>query len=127
MESTGATDVQTYINTGNVLLTTSLRSPRRVEDVLEQAFLADRGFEVPTIAVRPAELVQIARDADRLAQRVGDPRGQYVTLLKEPPTAGSVAALQDVAAEGEHAFVAGRGGGRGGAGSHARGGHDAGT
>ena len=61
VESTGATEVATHINTGNVLLTTKLRSRAKVEATLEDAFLADRGFEVPTIAYTLAELRAIGR------------------------------------------------------------------
>ena len=59
--------VETYINTGNVRLTTPLRSRARVEAALEKAFLEDRGFEVPTIVFTPKELVAIAEAADDLA------------------------------------------------------------
>src|SRR3546814_2148662 len=49
VESAGFTDVETHINTGNVRLSTAMRSRERIEAKLEAAFLADRGFEVPTI------------------------------------------------------------------------------
>ena len=52
-ESAGFTDVETYINTGNVRVTTSLRSRAKVEAVLEKAFAAEAGFEVPTIVFTP--------------------------------------------------------------------------
>ncbi len=67
-EAAGGTDVATHINTGNVLLTTSLRSRAKVEAALEAAYEADRGFAVPTIVFTPAELRQIAADADELAR-----------------------------------------------------------
>jgi len=51
VERAGGTDVETYINTGNLRLTTRLRSGAKVEAALEPAFLADRGFEVPTIVI----------------------------------------------------------------------------
>ena len=49
-EKAGFTDVETYINTGNLRVTTRMRSRAKVEAALEKAFLEDRGFEVPTIA-----------------------------------------------------------------------------
>ena len=106
VESTGATDVATHINTGNVRLTTSLRSRARVEQVLERAFAADRGFEVPTIAFTPEEIARIAADADEIGD--GHEGRHYVSLLKQEPTAEGRAALEAAAGDGERAVVRGR-------------------
>jgi uncharacterized protein (DUF1697 family) len=111
--STGASDVETYINTGNVRLTTGLRSTSRVATVLEEAFAADRGFDVPTVVLTPAELVAIAADAAELAaghERLGM---HYVSLLREAPTPAQVreieSAIEAAEIEGERLVVRGRG------------------
>ena len=109
VESTGARDVETYINTGNVRLTTGLRSTQRVASVLEEAFAADRGFEVPTVVLTPAELVAIAADADELAAAHDGLGMQYVSLLKEAPTPEQVREIESVEIEGERLVVRGRG------------------
>ena len=44
-----------------------------MEAALEEAFLADRGFEVPTIAFTLAELRAIGAAADEVAEELGDP------------------------------------------------------
>jgi len=106
VESTGATDVATHINTGNVLLTTKLRSRARLEATLEDVFRADRGFEVPTIAYTLAELAGLAADAERLA--AGSAERHYVTLLKQEPTEAALEVLDALAYDGERAVVAGR-------------------
>jgi len=108
VESTGATGVETYINTGNVLLTTSLRSRPKVEAALEAAFLADRGFEVPTIVFTPPELLDVADVADELRAEHGEPDAHYITLFKEPPAAELVAAAQGLDLEKEVVQVRGR-------------------
>lgn len=107
VESVGCTGVATHINTGNVLLTTSLRSRAKIEQTLERAFLADRGFAVPTIVFTLAELAGLADDADRLADGTTD--RHYVTLLKQEPTAEALEKLNALAYDGERAVVAGRG------------------
>ena len=48
-EAAGGTDVLTHINTGNVRLTSRLRSREKVEAALEAAYAAHTGFDVPTI------------------------------------------------------------------------------
>src|ERR1700755_590914 len=67
VEGAGFTDVATYINTGNVRFDTTMRSRAKIEAALEEAFLADRGFEVPTIVFTQAELCEVAADAERFA------------------------------------------------------------
>jgi len=105
-EDAGCTDVETYINTGNVRVTTPLRSRTRVEDALEKAFAAEAGFEVPTIVLTPKELAAIAADAEELGARHSGLH--YVSLLKETPSAAAVKKLDGAGKEGESAVVRGR-------------------
>ena len=53
VEAAGMSEVETYINTGNVRVTTPLRSRAKVEAALEKAFRAAAGFDVPTIVFTP--------------------------------------------------------------------------
>src|SRR3954464_9978227 len=88
-EAAGCTDVETYINTGNVKVTTPLRSRAKVESALEQAFAAEAGFEGPTVVGTPRELTAIAAHAEKVgASHEGL---HYVSLLKDTPTAAAVA------------------------------------
>ena len=100
-EGAGFTDVETYINTGNVRVTTRMRSRARVEAALEEAFLVDRGFEVPTIVFSPAELAAVAGQADDLWAEYDEPGAHYVTLLKQVPPADAVAAVESAEVAGE--------------------------
>lgn len=101
LNDAGFTDVATYINTGNVRLTSRMRSRERVAERLADVFAADRGFEVPTAVFSPAELRGIADDAQTL---VTDGWTSYVSLLCGDPDPDGVAALEAYAAE--HADVA---------------------
>jgi uncharacterized protein (DUF1697 family) len=105
-EGAGFTDVETYINTGNVRVTTSLRSRAKVEDALERAFRAEAGFEVPTIVFTPKELSAVAADADELA--AGHDGLLYISLLKDAPTAAQRTLPDGAGKEGERAEVRGR-------------------
>ena len=106
VEAAGGTDVETYINTGNVRLDSRIRSRGKVEEVLEQAFLADRGFEVPTIVFTPQELAEIAEDAKRFGD--GHTGRHYVSLLKDTPSKAAIAKLDEVSSAEEIARVGGR-------------------
>ena len=77
--------------------------------MLEDAFLADRGFEVPTIAYTLAELQAIGADADEVAEELGDPvSAHYVTLLKDEPAKSLAAEIEALEYDGELARVRGR-------------------
>ncbi len=105
-EDAGFTDVETYINTGNVRVTTSLRSRAKVEAALEKAFAASAGFDVPTIVLTPRELTVVAADAEELAAEHSGLL--YVSLLKEPPSAAAIKAVEEVSTADEVARVGGR-------------------
>ena len=105
-EEAGCTDVETYINTGNVRVTTPLRSRAKVEAALEEAFKAEAGFDVPTIVFTRRELSAIAADAAEVGRGHG---GQhYVSLLKDKPTATAAEKLDGAGEDGERAEVRGR-------------------
>ena len=79
-EAAGFEDVATHINTGNVRLSTTMRSRARIEAALEAAYLADRGFEVPTIVYAGSEL----REVHEHASTVDHAGKHYVALLRVP-------------------------------------------
>ncbi|WP_244929626.1 DUF1697 domain-containing protein [Nocardioides sp. W7] len=103
-EAAGFTNVETYINTGNVRFDTTMRSRARIEAALEQAFRDRAGFEVPTICFTKAELREVAEHAESF----GHGGRHYVSLLKQPPSEAAVAALEDASTAEEVAKVGGR-------------------
>lgn len=108
VEAAGFAEVATHINTGNVRLETRMRSRARIEDALERAFLADRGFEVATIAFGAAEFAAIARDAIGLsAERPGLAR-HYVYLLKHEPSPETIARVEATSTDVGEMVVRGR-------------------
>ena len=98
-------DVETHIQTGNVRLTSPLRSRATIEAALEALFEADRGFPVVTMAFTPRELTQVAHDATGLAEASPPAYGQYVSLLKVAPSAADGKRLEALSREGERVLV----------------------
>lgn len=107
-EAAGGRDVETHINTGNVRLTTSMRSPASVRDALERVYLADRGFDVPTLVFTPREVRELTERGLELRDENGPGARHYVTLFHTPPDPAAVQALESVDAPGERVVVEGR-------------------
>ena len=108
LTESGLADVETHIQTGNIKLTSPVRSRAKIETELESLFLADRGFEVVTIVLSPSELSRLAADADDLAAEHGFEHGHYVSLLKNEPSSDAAAALESRSGNGETLVVRGR-------------------
>ena len=109
-EAAGFTDVETYINTGNVRLTTSMRSRAKVEAALETSYAANRGFAVPSISFRVDALRQMVDDAEAIDAEIGDlgERRHYVSLLKSEPSPEAASAIESASTDVDIARVRGR-------------------
>jgi uncharacterized protein (DUF1697 family) len=103
----GYADVDTYIQTGNIRVTSPLRSRVKLEAELEGVFLADRGFEVPTMVFSPEELRTLVEEAAGVPSKEPE-YAHYVSLLKEPATAAVAKAAAELSLPGETVVVRGR-------------------
>ena len=87
LTAAGFEEVETHIQTGNVLFRTSLRSRTKVIEALEKAMLEDRGFEVPVVLMTRQELSELYDEACDFGGGK-TLQGHYLSLLAEPPTQG---------------------------------------
>jgi uncharacterized protein (DUF1697 family) len=107
----GFTDVETYIQTGNVKVSTPMRSQAKVQQRLEEVIAEQAGFEVPCIMFTPTELAKVHADAlaiDPPAYAERDDAKRYVIFFKDAPTAADAAKVHEFSAETEQAWVKGR-------------------
>lgn len=103
----GYGEVETYIQTGNVRISTPVRSRAKVEADLEAVFLADRGFEVPTMVFSPAELKALVEEAAGVPDEP-PAHAHYISLLKAPATEAEAKAAAELSLPGERVVVRGR-------------------
>jgi uncharacterized protein (DUF1697 family) len=112
LTESGLTDVETYIQTGNVRFRTAMRSAAKVERHVERVLERHCGFEVPSIILSPSELREVHDDAQRLAQEtdVAETTRRYVCLFKPgtQPDADVARQLAGWDEPGESAVVLGR-------------------
>jgi uncharacterized protein (DUF1697 family) len=107
LEAAGYGDVDTYIQTGNIRVASPLRSRAKLEAELEGVFLADRGFEVPTMVFSPDELRTLVHEAAGVPDQP-PAYAHYVSLLKEPATTATAQAAAELSLPGETVVVRGR-------------------
>lgn len=112
LAESGLTEVETYIQTGNVRFRTGMRSAAKVERHVEDVLGRHCGFAVPSIIFTPAELRQVYDDAQRLHEPEGggDPVRRFVGFFKEgtQPDAEVARQLAEWDTPGETAALMGR-------------------
>jgi uncharacterized protein (DUF1697 family) len=102
----GFGDVVTYVQSGNVVLTSG-KSARRVASDVE-TLLAERfGLDVRVLVRTRDELAAIV-DLDPLGAVVTDPKRYQVTFLESPLDAAVLEKLEAVASDGERLEQVGR-------------------
>ena len=104
--SEGYEDVRTYLQSGNVVLESSL-APARLEATLERQLAVGLGFDVDVFVRTPAELADVLARAP-FGSDVTDPSRYLVTFLRAPLAAERVAQLTALDLAPERLAVKGR-------------------
>lgn len=104
----GFTDVQTHLQTGNIALTSTMRSGAKVEAAIEQLLATWRGFEVPTMVRSPRVLRELAQEIEAIPPLLGADARRYVAFTKAEPSRSARGALTAYDQTPERARVVGR-------------------
>jgi len=104
----GFGEVESYIQSGNLRFTSSLRSGAAVELAVETALEELCGFTVRTIVRTPAQLGELTSYGVGLAVPLEGELRRYVSFLKEDPDDAFVATMNGWDVAGERAHVNGR-------------------
>jgi uncharacterized protein (DUF1697 family) len=102
----GYEDVRTYLQSGNVVVT-SQASPERLERELEQHIAKELGLETRVLVRTRDELADVI-DRDPLAGVADNPKRYQVSFLSAEPDAGIVRELGRVDVAPEQFVVSGR-------------------
>jgi uncharacterized protein (DUF1697 family) len=106
LEEAGYDDVRTYLQSGNVVLT-STASAKNVARECER-LIADRfGLEIAVVARTRSELAKVV-DRNPLERVAKDPKRYQVSFLETKPAAKVVRELEEVAADREEVVSIGR-------------------
>lgn len=102
-ESIGCTGVATYIQSGNVVLTSSLRAPKLRAD-LESAIAGQLGVS-PVVVIRTRDQLAAVITGNPFPE--ADPNHLHVAFLSETPDRAQVASLADLEHPPEEVAVRG--------------------
>jgi uncharacterized protein (DUF1697 family) len=106
LEEAGFEDVVTYLQSGNVVLTTGKPAKRVARDV--ERVVADRfGLDIRVLVRTRAQLAAIV-DRNPLGDVATNPKWYQVTFLESAPKADVLRKLESVAANGERIEHVGR-------------------
>ena len=106
LEEAGFTDVQTYLQSGNVVVE-SRAKPETVRRKVEQLIAERFGLEIAVVVRTKAELAAVVKRNPH-AKVATNPKTYQVTFLEQKLPAKVVRELEQAAAPDEHVVVAGR-------------------
>ncbi len=107
LSDNGFGDVETHIQSGNVRVTSSLRSVPKVSGELHRVLSGWAGFDVPAIVRTPAQLSTLMAAIDALPSLHGTESRRYVAFASAPVPAAATALLDGWDQPGERARVIG--------------------
>ncbi len=107
LEEAGYTEVETYIQTGNVLVRTPARSAHRVATGLGAAIETWKGFAVPCVVRTPRQLRELVSAVDAVPALLQPEGRRYVAIADGEVPAAAAAELDAWADDGERVRVLG--------------------
>lgn len=102
----GFTEVETYIQSGNVRVTSRARSTGAVEQALERALAAGCGFDVPALVRTPRQLREAV--AASPSSPLGRDARHYLMFLRDTPTPAHAKEIAAWDVDGERMQITGR-------------------
>ncbi|MFD2099784.1 DUF1697 domain-containing protein [Flagellimonas iocasae] len=99
LAKSGLENVETYIQSGNIIFDSESSDSRDLEQLVFEAILKDFGFEVPTLVVTGNDIKKVL-DANPFADKEEQNKLYYV-LLKQPPQKELTQQLEEVSFENE--------------------------
>lgn len=98
-EEAGYEKVLTYIQSGNIVFSSSEKDPQKLEKELEKIILDKFSFNVPVIIRTADQLKATIKNNPYLKEKDIDEARLYFTLLAAPPSAENIKKLNDYQSE----------------------------
>jgi len=102
----GFDEVQTYLQSGNVVFTTKQADPVKLAKRIEDRIKQDFGMEIPVLVLTAGEIASIAQNNPLFPGSGATESHFHCTFLFSPVTGKAFSALKLPAVEGERAILA---------------------
>ncbi|SDL09447.1 Uncharacterized conserved protein, DUF1697 family [Catalinimonas alkaloidigena] len=96
LQEAGYRQVQTYIQSGNVVLSHDTAEPSALAQEIRALMARKFGYEVPVLVLSSADLQKVLSENPFLRERHEDPAPLHVTFLSEAPSAAALTRLEGV-------------------------------
>ena len=106
LEDDGFEDVATYVQSGNIVLTSG-DSAAKVAQAVERLVEKEFGLKIPVVVRTRAQIAQVVK-RNPLAKVAKDPKRYQVSFLEKKPSAALMRQLAEVAAPTERVVAEGR-------------------
>lgn len=100
LENLGLKNVQTYIQTGNVVFESDSDDLNALSESLSQAILKSHGFE-PNVMILSQEDFKEAMQQNPFPEGEAEPKTLHLSFLKEEPSKPDLAGMESIKAESE--------------------------
>ena len=94
-EETGFSEVETYIQSGNVIFSSKEKSSKKLEQKISLAIKKKFGFNVPIIVLTPEEIEYVINN-NPFIKKKKDSEKLYVTFLSSLPTDENIKKLNAI-------------------------------
>jgi uncharacterized protein (DUF1697 family) len=100
-ENLGFRNVTTYVQSGNVIFSTIVTEPEKLEKMIYSRIEKDFGFEVPVIVLTAEKLKQVVDNNPFVIDPAKDPVFLHVTFLSSKPGKFDSNAIEEKKQDGE--------------------------
>ena len=106
LAAAGYHEVETYIQSGNILLeTTDSIDQRDIKSAVSELIMSSFGYQVEVFVLTPEWLAQIAKQNPFLSKPGIDPKQLYLTILDQTPGEEAVNRLRDFDTPGDEYII----------------------
>jgi uncharacterized protein (DUF1697 family) len=108
LDEIGFKEVQTYIQSGNIVFQYPETSESDLEKIIEEKIQSHYDFHVPTMVRTPEAFQYVINHNPFLQDPEKDIKRQYITFLAEQPAEENIEALKEVDHDPEEYIIDGR-------------------
>ena len=107
LEQNGCVDVQTYIQSGNVILSSAVADAARLEKQVAAAVSRSHGFEPRVLLLTPGDLERAAK-GNPFPKAEDNPKSVNLFFLAAPPKKPDLKSMEDLKTETERFALKGK-------------------